>query len=288
MQAKRVGELKTFTPDVVRPFNLKFPKDVVRKTNGSLRAFLYGDTHHGYQCDKTLAVVQAIMTDFDPHVVIDMGDGVDAGMLSDKFRQDPMRSTGLQHEIDEKRKQLARFRLAVPKAEYWYLEGNHSERLRRVLWNLEGPAAALVKLNVVQRQLTWPVLLGLPEMNIKFVPYDDQTQTPILPKFITKHGTLLRPASGNSAHAEMRKYGRSGASGHTHRLGAVWRRDHNGQHVWIETGCCCNLRPEYESDPDWQNGCVVLTFDEKTAAVSVEPIEIRNGHTIWRGKVYKA
>lgn len=284
MKEARVGSLKT----VIRPFNIgKFPA-VTRSVSGSLRVLLYGDTHHGYHDEKTLAVVQAIAEDHDPHVVVDMGDGVDAGMLSDKFRQDPMRSTGLQYEIDAKRRQLARFRLSVPKAEYWYLEGNHEERLRRTLWNLEGPAKALVKLDVVQHKLTWPVLLGLEELGIKFVAYDDQTQTKILPKFIVKHGTLLGAQSGYSAHRELRKYGRSGASGHTHRLGAVWHRDHHGQHVWIETGCCANLRPEYEPDPDWQNGCVVLTFDQKTAAVSVEPIEIRNGHTIWRGKVYKA
>lgn len=284
MKEKRIGRIR----DYIRPLSVGVFRNVKRVSNGSLRAFCYGDTHHGYQDDKTLAVVQAIMEDHNPHVVVDMGDGVDAGMLSDKFRQDPMRSTGLQYEIDEKRKQLARFRSVVPDAEYWYLEGNHEERLRRTLWNLEGPAKALVKLNVVQDKLTWPVLLSTEALGINFVSYDDQTQTKILPKFITKHGTMIRPASGNTAHAELRKYGRSGASGHTHRLGAVWRRDHHGQHVWIETGCCANLRPEYEPDPDWQNGCVVLTFDEKTAAVSVEPVEIRNGHTIWRGKVYKA
>lgn len=284
MKQNRIGHL-----DVpVRPLSVKIGRPAERKDGSSIKALLYGDTHHGTQCEKTLSVVEAIIADFQPDVLVDMGDGVDAGHLSEKFRQNPLRTTGLQHEINLKRAQLARFRLAAPDADFWYLEGNHEERLRRTLWNLEGPAKELVKLDVVQRHLTWPVLLGLDDMYIKFVPYDDQTQTKILPKFIVKHGTLLGAQSGYSAHRELRKYGRSGASGHTHRLGVVWHRDHHGQHVWIETGCCANLRPEYEPDPDWQNGCVVLTFDRATAAVSVEPIEIRNGHTIWRGTVYKA
>jgi hypothetical protein len=272
----------------VRPLSVSFPKPAARKDGKVIKALLYGDTHHGYQCDKTLAVVQAIIEDFQPDVLVDMGDGVDSGHLSEKFKQNPMRTTGLQHEINQKRLQLARFRKSAPNADFWYLEGNHEERLRRTMWNLEGPAKALVQLDIIQRNLTWPVLLGLEELHIKWVPYDEQSQTKILPKFITKHGTIVSAKSGHTALREMAKYGRSGASGHTHRLSVVWHRDHHGQHVWIETGTCASLTPEYTQDPDWQNGCVVLTFDQATGAVAVEPVEIRNGHTQWRGRIYKA
>lgn len=272
----------------VRPLSVTFPKPVKRKKGKYLRALLYGDTHHGYHCPRTLAVVQAILTDLQPEVLVDMGDGVDAGHLSAKFAQNPNRTTSLQHEINEKRIQLARFRKAVPNARYIYLEGNHEERLRRVMWNSEGPARSLIQLDIVQRSLTWPVLLDLASLHIEFHPYDEQTDKAILPKFILKHGTKVTQKSGYTATAEMLRYGRSGASGHTHRLGAVWRRDHNGQHLWLETGCCASLKPEYTQDPDWQNGCVVLTFDRETGAVQAEPIEIRNGHTIWREKEYRA
>jgi hypothetical protein len=280
------AEIKLDVP--VRPLNVTFAKPVRRKEGKYLTALLYGDTHHGYHCDRALAVVEALVDDFQPDVLVDMGDGVDAGHLSDKFRQNPTRTTGLQHEINLKREQLARFRRTAPNARYIYLEGNHEERLRRAMWNQEGPAKALIQLDVVQRNLTWPILLDIAPLHIEFIPYDEQTDRVILPKFILKHGTKVSQKSGYTATLEMLRYGRSGASGHTHRLGVVWRRDHNGQHVWVETGCCANLKPEYTQDPDWQNGCVVLTFDQRTGAVQVEPIEIRNGHTIWRGKEYKA
>jgi hypothetical protein len=253
-----------------------------------ITALLYGDTHHGYHCDKTLTVIEAIGRDLKPDVLVDMGDGVDAGHLSEKFRQNPMRATGLQHEIDLKREQLARFRKSMPKARYLYLEGNHEERLRRTMWNAEGPAKSLIQLNIVQRTLTWPTLLDLASLHIEFYPYDEQPVKDVLPKFVLKHGSIVRKNSGYTATGEMLKYNRSGASGHTHRLGAIWKRDLNGQHVWIETGCGCSLNPEYTQDPDWQNGCVVLTFDRQTGAVQVEAVEIRDGHTLWRGKEYRA
>lgn len=272
----------------VRPLTMTFSKPVKQRRPKTITALLYGDTHHGYHSQPTLDVVEAIITDLQPDRLIDMGDGVDAGTLSAKFAQNPMRSEGLQYEINQKRIQLARFRKAAPNALYDYLEGNHEERLRRTMWNQEGPAKALIQLDVVQRQLTWPILLDLAKLHINFIPYDDQTKEPLLPKFIVKHGTVVAQKSGYTALREMTKYGRSGASGHTHRLGVVWHRDHNGQHVWVETGTCALLTPEYTQDPDWQNGCVVLTFDVETAAVQVEPIEIRNGHTVWRGKKYEA
>ena len=273
----------------VRPLNVTF-RAPAKKTKGKyLTALLYGDTHHGFHCNKTFAVVEAILKDVQPDILVDMGDGVDCGHLSDKFRQNPMRTSSLQDEIDAKRIQLARFRKVAPKARYLYLEGNHEERLRRTLWNAEGPAKALIQLDIFQRTLTWPKLLGLDDLHIEFYPYDEQTDKQVLPKFILKHGTKLSQQSGYTATAELRRYGRSGASGHTHRLGVIWRSDHEGQHVWIETGCCCDLKKTPgASDPDWQNGCAVLTFDKKTGAVQVEPIEIRKGHTLFRGKEYRA
>lgn len=277
----------------VRPLNVTFPKPVKKTTKGKpLVALLYGDSHHPYQCERTLAVVGSILTDLQPDVVIDVGDGVDAAHLSDKFRTDPRRTTTLQQEINSKRIQLAQYRMAAPNADFYYEEGNHCERMRRAVWNSEGPMRALMQLDIVANNLTWPKLLGLDELRMKFVPYDEQPLTGVLPKFIVKHGSVVRGNSGYSATGEMTKYNRSGASGHTHRLGAVWRRDLNGQHLWLETGTCCDLDnppPGGGKDTNWQNGCVVLTFDQETGAVQPEPIDIRaRGITYWRGTKYRA
>jgi hypothetical protein len=86
--------------------------------------------------------------------------------------------------------------------------------------------------------------------------------------------------------AELRKYGKSGSSGHTHRLGVVWHRDSNGSHTWVETGCTCLLDAEYCVDPDWNAGCIFLTFDKETGAVAAEPVFVFNGLGVFRGKTY--
>ena len=206
-------------------------------------------------------------------------------MLS-RFDKDPERKESQQDEIDQARAHLATMRLASPQSKFILLEGNHSDRLRRALWSLDGPAAILAQLTSFKKAMSWPALLGLEELRIDFVPYGEQSKQAILPKFILKHGTLVRAKSGATAAGEQAKYNKSGASGHTHRLGLIWHRDANGSHVWIETGCTCKTDPDYCIDPDWQQGCVFLTFDAQTGAVSPEPVFIHDGLGVFRGRTY--
>jgi hypothetical protein len=272
----------------VRPLSVQFAKPVVAKRSARIiTALLYGDTHIGYEDADACAIVHAIGRDLKPNWLFHMGDLLDCYTIS-RYDKDPSRKDTLQDEINGGRVHLAAARKAMPNAKFVLLEGNHEDRLRRALWNLEGPAAQLARLTAFQKALTWPSLLGLEDMHIQFVPYGIQARTPFLPKFITKHGTVVRSKSAYTANGEWSKYGRSGASGHTHRLGVFYHRDHNGNQVWAETGCTCSLDPEYCVDPDWQNGCVVMTFNIDTGAFQAEPVYIHNGTAVWREKEYRA
>jgi hypothetical protein len=204
------------------------------------------------------------------------------------FDKDPLRKESLQDEIDYARAHLARVRAAVPDAHFRLLEGNHEDRLRRTLWRADGPAREVLKLREVRNVITWPTLLQLDDLGIEFVSVFDQPVPDLLPKFILKHGNVVRKWSGWSAKGEWERYGKSGASGHVHRLGMFFHRDWNGNHVWAETGCLCQLDPDYVRDPDWQNGFVVASFERSTGAFQVEPVYIHRGSAVWRGKVYRA
>lgn len=178
--------------------------------------------------------------------------------------------------------------MLVPGARRYLLEGNHEDRLRRALWNMNGAAEAFHSLRVFAKMMTWPVLLDLERIGWKWLSTQEQTRTKILPKFIVKHGTVIRKHAAYTARGEWEKYGKSGASGHTHRLGMFMHRDHNGNHVWVETGCLCTLEPHYMPDPDWQQGFLIMTFENTTGAFQAEPVYIHHGLAVWRGKVYRA
>lgn len=270
----------------VRPFAVTFAKPLPPKKPKLITALLWGDTHFPHQDDAAIGVVFGILRDLQPTLMCHVGDLLDCYALS-RFDKDPNRKETLQDEIDQGRAHLAQARRLSPNSRFVLLEGNHEQRLQRVLWNLEGAAAQLAKLTAFQTALTWPVLLGLDAMHIEHVPYGEQTKHSFLPKWILKHGTVVRPKSAYTAQGEQSKYGKSGSSGHTHRLGTFYHRDLNGSHVWQETGCTCKLDAEYAPDADWQNGCVVLTFEPNTGAVQVEPVYIHNGMAVWRGQVYR-
>lgn len=271
----------------IRPLGVDIPKPVKRRDGPLITALLYGDTHVPFQDDRAVAIVRAIAADMAPDVIVHMGDLLDGYQLS-RWDKDPNRKHTLQDEIDLARKHLASMRIASPDSVFYLLEGNHEDRLRRTLWNLEGNAAVLAKLTAFQKALTWPALLGTEELGVTFLPTDAQTKTQILPKMVLKHGTLVRSKSAYTASGEHAKYGKSGASGHTHRLAAYYHRDHNGNHVWLETGCTCDLEPSYMLDPDWQQGCVFITIEPKTGAFQAEPVYIHNGTAVFRGVHYKA
>lgn len=274
----------------VPPLAVPIPKPAkATAPSHKIVALLWGDIHFPYQDDQAVRIVELLCELLNPTLLVMMGDAVDAALLSDKFRANPDRTETLQDELDLTRQHLARMRLRCPNARFVYLEGNHEHRLKRLLWNMFGPAAALAALTNIKRELTWPKLLGLDEMHIEFVPYDEQGKaSDIIPGHIVKHGSIVRQSAGYTANAEYRKYGRSGMSGHTHRLSLFSHRNSHGYHAWLETGTLMKLDPEYTSSPDWLQGCVVFTQDLQTGVRSYEPIVIENGAAMFRGTLLQA
>jgi len=273
----------------VRPFQDKYNAPTTRVSSGTwVSAVLYGDTHEPFADADAVSIVHSVISDLQPDIVIHMGDLVDCYTIS-RFDKDPaIRLHGLQDEIDIARAHLQTLRVVAPASRIVLLEGNHEDRLRRVVYAMQGSERALASLRVFQTYMAWPVLLGLPDLGIEFVPMGEQSRTLLLPKFLTVHGNRVSTRSGYTARAEHDRYGISGASGHTHRKATHYHRDHNGNHVWLETGCTCILRMDYVVDPDWQQGCHVVHFNTRTGAFSIEDVYVHQGNANWRGREYDA
>ena len=80
--------------------------------------------------------------------------------------------------------------------------------------------------------------------------------------FVMKHGTYIGNKSGLSAIKEMENAYMSGATGHVHRLSTYRARKAGRKFVWIETGCLCDLNPEYCVNPNWCQGFAVVEFKD--------------------------
>jgi hypothetical protein len=88
-----------------------------------------------------------------------------------------------------------------------------------------------------------------------------------------------------SAKGEWEKYGHSGLSGHTHRLGQFFHNDHNGTATWTEFGCTCLLNPPYGTDFDWQQGFGVLRWSPDERILHTDLYSLRDGATLYQEHV---
>jgi predicted phosphodiesterase len=251
------------------------------------RAVVLGDSHSVYVDEDAVSIALQIVKDFNPHTLVHLGDAVDCYSIS-KYERDPNRKLGLKEEIAKARELLWHLASAAHTADLYLLEGNHEDRLRRLIWGANSDVQQVLTLPEVERALSWRQLLHLDELGIQWVSQRDQTRNFILPKFLLKHGDRVRSQSAYTARAEHEQYGTSGASGHTHRLGMYMIRDHNGSHMWWEAGCLSRLDPDYVIDPNWQQGMLLMEFDQRTAAPSVTPVFILNGVATALGNVYRA
>jgi len=228
-----------------------------------------------------------MIADLEPSTIVNIGDDVDCYTIS-SFDKDPRRLHSLQDEINNTRAHLHKVSQLAPEANKYWLEGNHEDRFRRLIWRLPGAAVQLAALDVFQQAMTWPSLVRTEEIGWDFITTSAQSKKDILPKLIVKHGTQLARYSGGTAQLEWKKYGKSGLSGHSHRLGSFFHRDHNGNHVWQETGCLCKLDAEYETDPDWQQGLVVVEHTADGSRFGLYPVYFQGGKAIYQKVLYSA
>ena len=103
------------------------------------------------------------------------------------------------------------------------------------------------------------------------------------------HFDVAMGASCASEKKLVNKYACSVVQGHTHRLGMFFKSfggDDNTV-VGIGSGCLCQLDPDYCSDPDWQQGIIVikrLKDENRYHAISV-PILLHEA--FYNEKIYR-
>lgn len=264
---------------------------VARKRKGKwLKALLYGDSHFPHQDDAALAVVQAIAEAEKPNVLIHVGDGIDCYKLS-SFNKNPARLHDFQDELDMYRVHLEQMAQICPDAERYVLEGNHEQRLEKILWSLPRNVEQVTQLRDVQEALKWPNLLDLETIGFTWIPRRDQTRTAILPKCIVKHGDKVSIDAGMSARREMKTHTYSGVSGHTHRAAVYWQGKggvDRGNYFWAELGCSCDLFPEYAPNTNWQQSCTIINFNLDTGAPFIQQYYIHEGNAMGPGVEYIA
>lgn len=222
---------------------------------------LVSDIHFPYQDKKALEAFKTFHINKHIDYIILNGDILDFYDVS-KYDKNPDRINSLQKELNLAYSFMEDLRYSHPESSIVFIQGNHENRLERYLKK----HPELYSLDA----LKLPNILRLRELNIRYIK-DEFKLGPLL---IT-HGSIVRKYSGYSANAELTKNDCSGISGHTHRLNAFYKKTPTRYLSWYESGCLCDIEPEYIHKPDWSQGFIYGIFNRDS--YSVLPIPISKG-----------
>lgn len=203
------------------------------------------------------------------------GDIVDFYEVS-SFNKDPQEVDSIEVEIDCTEQRFQEISVRQSNAIQDFNPGNHEHRWERYI---RGNAPALKGLKILEL----PSVLKLDKYSIQCHQSEGFLLTP---NFLVYHGEVVRKDSGASAKGELEKFGISGISGHTHRLGTYRKMDMLGSRQWTEAGCLCKQEVEYiTGQPNWQPGFAVGEF-YTDGTFWIHEIPFINGSLRWQGKDY--
>lgn len=237
------------------------------------RVFLVPDIHCDDHDPKAVALAAQLCEAFKPTRIIFLGDAMDCGWASSKYKTDSRQREGAcAREIAAWEGVLQAFHFAPIQC----LLGNHE---RRVLDYLNDHPELRGTLGI-EPSTIFP---GLVEAG--FVKLAAGS-------FVVTHGSTVRKWAGWSAKAEMDRWGCSGATGHTHRIASYYQRDASGVRVWVECGHLARNPPRYRAvnEPaplNWMQGVVTVETEGNQFNVNAIPFTLHY-RAMFNGRRYSA
>jgi len=237
-----------------------------------------------------------IAVETQPDEIVLSGDWVDFAEISDKYLRTPQCEQMVQPTIIELAWWLAQFRAVCPNARMIYLEGNHENRLPKMMAKHIPWAYDLHSINELEDHpaLSVPRLLGLDQLNIEWVGNYPSARLPLSPSLAVSHGEIARAGRGATVHYTIRGSQYTEVYGHVHRAEITSKTIHDingGQHyiTHVSAGLLGHIDgriPGGKSEYDWQQALVVVDYTDDMAQPQL--VYIKDGMALFEGVWYKA
>ena len=250
---------------------------------------IVSDTQYPWVDETAEKAVMNYIKETKPKRVIQIGDFADAYYASSYLKkEEPGDRPQPGDEVLLVREKAKEWVSLSPKSEWFVIEGNHEQRIRRYL---ESKAPELRHLDEFQPRR----FFGFEDAGINYVePYGEGMWVGLPGGLWATHGNLARKWSGYSARGHViEQYGHSVIHGHTHRLGSFYHtnRSIDGEDrvvAGFEVGCLCDIKrtPGATSVRDWQHGFASVWVSTTTPRFQVELIPIVDGEFLVDGKKY--
>ena len=240
---------------------------------------------------EAMDAVLRLIREVNPQHVVLLGDMVDFAPWSTRFPRKPEYKQTTQPTIDELHWWLAEIRSSAPGAKVTYMAGNHEERMSKAMVEKLSEATYLTKAFEESPVLSVQNLLRLDDLDIEYVgPYGADWW--LWDRVRITHGTKVRSGGGATAMAIAKTARWSEVYGHVHKVEMMQKTFHGpfGRNVItaLSPGCLCRVDgtvPGVSLSPDWQQGCGIATFDEKTEQVHMQVLPIYDGSLVYDGRV---
>lgn len=240
---------------------------------------VFGDVHGVYYDKKAWSILLQVIDDIKPDRVIINGDFMDCYSIS-SFDKDPSRDFNLQDEYEQANTLLDELgRVHTGKTVFVY--GNHCARQKRNIWKNTPEYDCIPELTIEGK-------LHLEERGFEVVKPKGKDAYYQLGKIKVGHFNKAAQASAYTEKWLVDKYGCCIVQGHSHRLGKHYKTMNGDTIVGVGSGCLCDLNPEYVSDPNWQQGFVVIDKVKVGKWFQIQDVPIIKHTTLFNGKVYSA
>lgn len=215
---------------------------------------------------KSLKALNTFMSDWQPDIRVYDGDINDCYPIS-TFSKNPSRKFRLNDEFQLTRNILDEHDEINPQADKYWLDGNHEDRIYRLLM-ADAPEVFGLKDSNGNELVTIPRILGLEEREFTYLNYRSMLE---IEGFLILHGFTSKV---NTAKFMYQRFLSSGCVGHTHDLSSYHCTGVNGTHGFYTIGCLCRTDPDWTVDPvpDWQQGFLTAVVYNNKLHPTLHPI----------------
>lgn len=249
-----------------------------------LKEFFVSDIHFPFHDKAAYHIFLKIVMARNPDVIHIGGDGVDFHSIS-RHPKAMIDRTILKHEVDGAKRELARMRTAAgPNTKINFQEGNHDKRMAVFLRDRAPELSDLF-------ELTFPKLLGLAELNIRWIPDTEKFK---IGKLYHHHGHLLSGGGVSPARAKFNKLYQNVIFGHHHKFDYYSVRQYGTNELFqsIANANLYGIEAEYAHHTNWNLGFTEIDY-AKSGDFSVSQIQITRrpdgvAYAIVDGTVYES
>ena len=223
------------------------------KVSGIHKILVLADAHVPFSDNNFVKKAIDIGKFFKPDIIVFLGDIIDCVSISRFVKR--MDERDFSNEIKATRKFLEYVCYNTFRGcDFYYLEGNHEQRISNFLLTHADALATL-------EELSLPSLLHFKELGIKFLPSDKILQ---IGKLTYTHGHLLKGTCSQYPSRSLYLAAKTNAiMGHAHRAGAYTCRSITGEiFKTFSVGCMSVLSPSYSAFNDFTAGCAIVETDK--------------------------